>query len=100
MIEESVDDLSPECRKSAYMAIDPVGYLSIFDGPPQKKRVIRTFFQLDVKSLESSFSKERLKEMANGIRVSDKDEFNSVLSTFSEFALPRATGVLKQENAG
>lgn len=99
-IEENVDDLSPECRKSAYMAIDPVGYLSLFDGPPQKKKVIRTFFQLDVKSMESSFSKERLKELANGIRVSDKDEYNSVLSTFSEFALPKAAGVLKQDRGG
>lgn len=96
-VEETVDDLSPECRKSAYMAIDPVGYLSLFDGPPEKKKVIRTFFQLDVKSLESSFSKERLKELANGIRVSDKDEYNSVLSTFGEYALPTAAGVLKQD---
>lgn len=94
-IEENVDDLSPECRKSAYIAIDPVGYLSLFDGPPKKEKVVRTFFQLDVRSLESSFSKERLKELANGIRVSDKDEFNSVLSTFSEYALPKATDVLK-----
>lgn len=94
-VEEAVDDLSPECRKSAYISIDQVGNLSLFDGPPRKEKVIRTFFQLDVKSLESSLSKEKLHELTQGIRVTDRDEFNSVLSTFSDFAVPKATDVMK-----
>lgn len=97
VLEESVDDLSPQCRQSAYIGISPVGYLELFEGPPQKKKVIRTFFQLDVKSLESSLSKEKLRELANGIRISDKAEYDSVLSTFSDFALPKAADVLNQD---
>jgi forespore regulator of the sigma-K checkpoint len=57
--------------------------------------VVRTFFQLDVRSLESSLSKERLHELAGGIRVSDKNEYNSVLSTYSDYALQKSRGVMK-----
>lgn len=95
VLEETVDDLSPQCSKSAYISVDRVGNLSLFDGPPKKEKIIRTFFQLDVKSLESSLSKEKLKELADGIRVSDKDEFNSVLSSFSDYAMPSAKDVIK-----
>lgn len=97
VLEEQVDDLSPECRKTAYIGIDEDGNLSLFDGPPGKGKdnIVRTFFQLDVRSLESSLSKERLHELASGIRVSDKEEYNSVLSTFSDFARHRSQDVMK-----
>lgn len=92
VLEETVEDLSPECRKSAYIGMDADGNLSLFDGPPRKDNVIRTFFQLDVRSLESSLSKEKFHELAGGIRVSDKDEYKSVLSAFSDFASRKSSG--------
>lgn len=95
VMEEAVDDLSPACRKTATIALDEDGNLSLYDGPPRKENVIRTFFQLDVGSLESSLSKERLKELAKGIRVTDRDEYNSVLSTFSDFAVEKTKDVMK-----
>jgi forespore regulator of the sigma-K checkpoint len=94
-MEETVNDFSPACAKSAYIGIDQVGHVSLYDGPPRKEKVLRTFFQLDVKSLESSLSKERLKELAEGIRVADRDEFNSVLSSFSDYAKENTADVLK-----
>lgn len=90
LMEEAVDDLSPNCRKTAFMGVDKDGNLSLFDGPPWQEKVIRTFFQLDVDMLESRLSEERVKELAEGIRVADKDEYNSVLSTFNEFADPQS----------
>ncbi|RUS47865.1 hypothetical protein ELR57_07850 [Cohnella sp. AR92] len=94
-IEEKVDDLSPECRKSAYISLDQDGNLSLFDGPPRKEKVMRTFFQLDVKALESSMSKEKLRELADGIRITDRDEYNSVLSSFSDYAKEPAKDVMR-----
>nr|WP_238357384.1 BofC C-terminal domain-containing protein [Cohnella zeiphila] len=94
-MEETVDDFSPACGKSAYVGIDQVGNVSLYDGPPRKEKVLRTFFQLDVKSLESSMSKEKLKELADGIRVTDRDEFNSVMSTFSDYAREKTAEALK-----
>lgn len=91
-LEESVDDLSPYCRKTAYIGLDQDGNLSLFNGPPQKDKVIRTFFQLDVKTLQTSLTQEKLEELMHGIRVSDKDEYNSVISTFSDFARMKSKG--------
>ncbi|OXS57956.1 hypothetical protein B1A99_15075 [Cohnella sp. CIP 111063] len=85
-VKEEIDDLSPQCRKTAYIGMDEEGNLSLFDGPPWKEKVIRTFFQLDVDMLESRLGDDRVRELAEGIRVSDKDEYNSVLSTFNEYA--------------
>jgi forespore regulator of the sigma-K checkpoint len=86
LMEQTVDDLSPQCRKTAYIGMDKNGNLSLYDGPPRREKVIRTFFQLDVDRLETQMNEDRVFELTNGIRVSDKDEYNSVLSTFNEFA--------------
>lgn len=96
-LQEDVDDLSPQCRKTAYIGMDEDGNLSLFNGPPQKDKVVRTFFQLDVKTLQSSLTQEKLEQLVRGIRVSDKDEYNSVISTFSDYARLKSQGVLKQE---
>ncbi|UVI28102.1 BofC C-terminal domain-containing protein [Paenibacillus spongiae] len=95
MMEQKIDDLSDECKKSAYFSVDKSGNLSLFDGPPKKEKVMRTFFQLDVEYMESSLSKDQLEQLNNGIRVSDKDEYNSVLSTFSDYALDKSERVMK-----
>lgn len=94
---EEVDDLSPQCRKTAYIGMDQDGNLSLFNGPPEKDKVVRTFFQLDVKTLQTSLTEEKLKELMRGIRVSDKDEYNSVISTFSDFARLKSQGVLSTD---
>jgi forespore regulator of the sigma-K checkpoint len=98
MMEQTVDDLSPQCRKTAYIGMDKDGNLSLFDGLPRREKVIRTFFQLDVEKLESRLSDDRVQELERGIRVTDKDEYNSVLSTFNDFARLRSQGVLLPEN--
>jgi forespore regulator of the sigma-K checkpoint len=90
VMEEKVDDLSPQCRKTAYIGMDKEGNLSLFDGPPRRDKVIRTFFQLNVEMLETQLTQERISELANGIRVTDRDEYNSVLSTFNEYSSLRS----------
>lgn len=87
IMEQSIDDLSPQCRKTAYIAMDSRGNLSLYDGPPRREKVIRTFFQLDIDRLESQMSQDRMLELSNGIRIQDKDEYNRILSTFNEFAI-------------
>ncbi|RXZ84518.1 hypothetical protein EBB07_00410 [Paenibacillaceae bacterium] len=86
--EEQVNDLSAKCKQNAFISMDKQGNLSLFDGPPKKEKVVRTFYQVDVPYMESSLPKNRLEELADGIRVTDLAEFNSVLSTYSEYALP------------
>lgn len=95
-LEETVtDDLSPACKEQAYMSVDANGNLTLFDGPPQEEKVLRTFFQLDIDSMESSLPKDVLKQLQDGIRIQDIDEYNSVLSTFSDYARDLAENVMK-----
>ncbi|WP_127589013.1 BofC C-terminal domain-containing protein [Paenibacillus koleovorans] len=87
VMQELIDDLSPSCKDSAYFGMDKDGNLSLFDGVPAGQKVIRTFFQLNVGFLESSLQREAVEQLKEGIRVKDLLEYNSVLSTFSEFAV-------------
>ncbi|WP_058302192.1 BofC C-terminal domain-containing protein [Gorillibacterium timonense] len=82
---ESIEDLSPGCKQNAFFGVDANGNLSLFDGIPEEQRVIRTFFQLNVEDLKSSLPPDAWNQLNAGIRVKDLEEFNSVLSTFSDF---------------
>jgi forespore regulator of the sigma-K checkpoint len=95
IMEQRIQDLSDACKENAYMSLDKEGNLSLFEGPPKKEKVLRTFFQLDVHYMESSLPKERLNELVNGIRISDMDDYNSVLSSFSDFAVDKSEKVMK-----
>lgn len=85
-IVEPVEDLSPQCRENAYFGMDKNGNLSLFEGIPEQERVIRTFFQLDVQHMKSSLPGDAVNQLYSGIRVTDIEDYNSVLSTFSEYA--------------
>lgn len=84
---EQIDDLSPECKQKAVFSVDESGNLSLFQGTPSKENVIRTFFQLNIRQLESSLPQETVKQLHDGIRITDMEEYNSVLSTFSDYAV-------------
>lgn len=85
-LEQAISDLSPHCKSHAHFGIDRFGRFTLFDGEPKGEKVLRTFFQLDIQFMESCLPVEELERLSRGIRVSDIDEFNSVLSTFSDFA--------------
>lgn len=87
---ESVEDLSPKCKENAYFGLDKNGNLSLFEGLPEQERVIRTFFQLNVGHLKSSLPRETVNQLFTGIRISDLADYDSVLSTFSEYAAEAA----------
>lgn len=92
---EQVEDLSPQCKESAYFGIDSNGNLTLFNGLPTKENVIRTFFQLNIEHLESSLPRQTIRELHEGIRIKDYAEYNSVLSTFSDFAVDVTENVMK-----
>ncbi|UKS27749.1 BofC C-terminal domain-containing protein [Paenibacillus sp. HWE-109] len=84
---ENIEDLSPACKEKAVFGIDGSSNLSLFNGTPTKDNVIRTFFQLNIQYLESSLPRDTVQQLHEGIRVSDIEEYNSVLSTFSDYAV-------------
>jgi forespore regulator of the sigma-K checkpoint len=90
-----VEDLSPDCRRNAYFGLDSNNSLTLYDGKPSEGKVIRTFFQVDIEHLRNSLPQETVTELHEGIKISDFAEFNSVLSTFSDYAVNEAEQVLK-----
>lgn len=88
-----VEDLSPDCRRNAYFGLDRNNSLTLYDGKPSEGKVIRTFFQVDMEHLRSSLPQETVAELHEGIKISDFAEFNSVLSTFSDYAINEAEPV-------
>nr|WP_237691099.1 BofC C-terminal domain-containing protein [Paenibacillus caui] len=86
-LEEHVAELSETCKRKGYIGLDSTGSLSLFEGKPDKEKVMRTFFQIDIKSMETALPKEVIKQLHDGIRIQDLEEYNSVLSTFSDFAV-------------
>ncbi|MBD3917779.1 BofC C-terminal domain-containing protein [Paenibacillus sp. PR3] len=87
VLEERVSDLSEACKQRAVFGVDRAGRLTLYDGPPKKEKVVRTFYQLDVNFMESSLPEEEIKRLTNGIRIEDKETYYSVLSSFSDFAI-------------
>lgn len=95
VLEQNIEDFSQSCRGNVYMGLDKLGYLSLFEGAPKKEKVVKTFFQLDVKYMESSLPHDKVDSLTKGIKISDMDEYNSVLSTYSDFAMPANQKVMK-----
>ncbi|WP_341281772.1 BofC C-terminal domain-containing protein [Paenibacillus sp. FSL H8-0537] len=87
LVEQTVDEFSKHCQNEAYMGVDKQGNLSLFEGAPQQEKVLRTFFQLDIRYMESSLPRDKVEQLSHGIKINDIDEFNSVLSTFSDYEL-------------
>lgn len=82
-LAEVNDDLSD----NSYIGIDQHGVLSLFEGPPLEEKVIRSFFQINIEFLESSLPPEIVEQLYEGIRITNHSEYNSVLSTFSDYAV-------------
>ncbi|WP_227013893.1 BofC C-terminal domain-containing protein [Paenibacillus psychroresistens] len=84
---EQVDDISAACKHNAFFGLDKHGSLSLFEGPPNEEKIIRTFFQLNVEHLKTSLPQGTYNQLKQGIPISDLAEYNSVLSTFSDYAI-------------
>lgn len=87
IMRESVDDLSASCKTSARIGLDRGGNLSLFDGTVKKDKVIRTFFHMDVKALESGLSPEELRRLREGLPLGEgSDDYHHVVSRLGEYA--------------
>ncbi|WP_178382421.1 BofC C-terminal domain-containing protein [Paenibacillus sp. P3E] len=96
-MEHSVNDLSPQIKKDAFIGVDEHGNLTLFKGRPADERVLKTFFQMDMGSMKSSLPEDILNQLHEGIRVQDVEEYNSVLSTFSDYARDSSEQVMQSE---
>lgn len=77
IFKKKVDDISPLLKMNGYFGITNDGTLSIFNGKPEESDVIQSFFQIDVKKLESS----QHMRLMQGIPVKSKEEYAKVVES-------------------
>lgn len=82
VFSKQMDDISPLLKANGYFGISDKGVFSIFNGKPGQSRIIQSFFQIDVKKLESS----KQKELHDGIPIKNKDRYVKVLETFKSYS--------------
>ncbi|MGG2095295.1 BofC C-terminal domain-containing protein [Bacillus sp. S13(2024)] len=81
VLQKRIDDISPLLKTSGYFGVSKEGILQIFNGVPETDNVIHSFFQIDMKKMES-YQRERLKR---GIRVKSKERFVEVMKDMEQY---------------
>jgi len=94
-LKESISDLSSYCKENAYFGISPINDLSLYDGYPENNKVIKTFFQLNIPYMESKLQEEEWEKLKHGIKVRSIAEYESVISTFSEYSTDKTEQVCR-----
>lgn len=82
VFRKQMDDISPLLKANGYFGITDDGVLTIFNGRPDRSRIIQSFFQIDVKKLES----RKQEELIQGIPIKTKDRYVEVLETFKPYS--------------
>lgn len=82
VFSRQVDDISPLLKANGYFGITDKGVLTIFNGKPGHSRIIQSFFQIDIKKLES----RKQAELIHGIPIKTKDHYVEVLETFKPYS--------------
>lgn len=83
VFQKNIDDISPLLKANGYFGITENGVLTIYNGKPSTEKVIQSFFQIDVKKLES----HQHEQLRNGIPIQSKDKYVEVLEVFKPFSV-------------
>lgn len=85
VFRKQVNDISPLLKANGFFGITEDGVLTIFNGRPDQFRIIQSFFQIDIKKLEST----KQEELIQGIPIKTKDRYVEVLETFKPYSLKK-----------
>ncbi|WHY76324.1 intercompartmental signaling factor BofC [Neobacillus sp. WH10] len=85
VFRKQVDDISPLLKANGFFGVTEDGILTIFNGRPGQSRIIQSFFQIDIKKLESKIQEE----LIQGIPIKSKDHYVEVLETFKPYSLKK-----------
>jgi len=83
VFRKPVDDISPLLKANGFFGVTEDGILTIFNGRPGQSRIIQSFFQIDIKKLESRIQEE----LIQGIPIKSKDHYVEVLETFKPYSV-------------
>ncbi|MFF2447693.1 BofC C-terminal domain-containing protein [Neobacillus sp. NPDC058068] len=85
VFRKQVDDISPLLKANGFFGISENGVLTIFNGRPDQSRIIQSFFQIDIKRLESN----KQEQLIHGIPIKTKDHYVKVLETFKPYSVEK-----------
>lgn len=87
LVERKVRDLSPKVKEEGKIGLTEDGMLILYSGDEEERKVIETFFQINIERMESSLPQEEVEQIRKGIPIHSLAEYNSILSTYGEYAL-------------
>ncbi len=81
IFRQEVEDISPLLKVNGYFGLTEEGILTIYEGEPNNRQIIHTFFQLDTSKLKSQLHSE----LVRGIPVKDLNHYQEVLQVFGQY---------------
>jgi hypothetical protein len=70
-----------------YLGLDRQGWVALFQGPPPEGKVIKTFYQIRIDSLESGVPSDALVRLYRGILIQDANTFGQILKQYQPYAV-------------
>ncbi|WP_042459127.1 BofC C-terminal domain-containing protein [Neobacillus dielmonensis] len=83
VFQKTVDDISPLLKANGFFGVTDDGILTIYNGRPDRSKIIQSFFQIDIKKLESKTQQQ----LIQGIPIKTKDRYVEVLETFKPYSV-------------
>ncbi|CAI9396870.1 MULTISPECIES: BofC C-terminal domain-containing protein [Bacillaceae] len=87
VFKQEIDDISPLLKANGYFGINDEGILTIYNGKPAQENIIQSFFQIDLKKLES----KQQEDLQKGIPIKSRDRYVKVLETFKNLTTIETT---------
>jgi len=82
VLRKQVEDISPLLKSNGYFGLGQGSVLAIFNGRPPYSQIIQSFYQIDVKKLES----RKHDELKRGIPIRTKDKYVEVLESYKPYS--------------
>lgn len=80
--KKKIDDISPELKKNGYFGLSDDDRLKLYKRDSHGKKAVHSFFQINVKKLESGL----YEKLQQGIPIQSKDHYKKVLSRLKPYS--------------
>lgn len=86
VFQKEVNDISPLLKADGYFGLSKDNILTIYEGKPNHKKAIHSFYQIDVKALESHLQHR----LQNGIPIQTKGHYQKVIKQLKKYAAKKS----------
>ncbi|MDQ0219347.1 regulator [Peribacillus cavernae] len=83
IFQKTENDISPLLKANGFFGLTEDGTLSIFNGKPDHSQIIQSFFQIDVRKLESY----KQKELQKGIPILNRNRYQQMIEAYKPYSL-------------